>query len=98
MKYTLFSLCLLLCYSASAKTILVGAGRTFKTITAGVKAARSGDTVLVDAGHYREKNLVITKSIVLKGINFPVLDGEKKYEVVSVKAHGFIIDGFRLIH
>ena len=55
-----------------------------------------GDTVLVDAGYYKEKNLVINKRIVLKGINYPVLDGEKKYEIISVKANGVVVDGFRI--
>lgn len=69
-----------------------------KTITEGLKAAETGDTVLVEAGHYKEKNLIIRKRIVLKGIDYPVLDGEGKYEIISVKANGLVLDGFKLIH
>ena len=58
----------------------------------------SGDTIVVDAGTYREKNIVVNKAIILKGINHPVLDGEKKYEIISIKTHDVIIDGFRLQH
>ncbi|MDO8993182.1 MAG: nitrous oxide reductase family maturation protein NosD, partial [Daejeonella sp.] len=61
-------------------------------------AALPGDTIFVDAGHYREKNLIIDKSIVLKGIGSPVLDGEKKYEIISITADGAVVDGFKLIH
>src|SRR5690606_37911157 len=32
------------------------------------------------------------------GTGLPVLDGENKYEIISVKAHGVVIDGFRIIH
>ena len=94
----LLILSLFICYAASAKTIRVGPNRPFKTLTAGLKAAIDNDTVLVDAGHYREKNLVINKSIILIGINYPVLDGEKKYEIISIKADGVVVDGFKIIH
>lgn len=63
-----------------------------------LSVATDGDTVLVDAGHYRERTLIITKRITLKGVQYPVLDGEKKYEIIAVKADGVVIDGFRIIH
>jgi nitrous oxidase accessory protein len=84
--------------SAIANTIHAGANRNFKTITAAINAALPGDTVLVDAGYYAEKKLEIRKRIFLKGINYPVLNGQKKYEVVYVKADGAIVEGFRVVH
>ncbi len=98
MRFFFFIVCCFYCLAASAKTIYVGVNRTYKNITSGISAASAGDTVLVDAGNYKEKNLVIKKSIVLKGINHPVLDGEKKYEIISVMANGVVVDGFRIIH
>ncbi|MEP7110955.1 MAG: nitrous oxide reductase family maturation protein NosD [Ferruginibacter sp.] len=85
-------------FQAPAKTIRIGATRMYKNITAGIDASAAGDTLLVDPGHYKEKNLVIKKSIVLKGTNYPVLDGEKKYEIISIKANGVVVDGFRIVH
>src|SRR6185295_14751447 len=70
----------------------------YKSVNSGVDASSDVDTVMVDAGNYFEKNLVIKKTIVLTGINHPVLDGEKKYEIISIKANGVVIDGFRIIH
>lgn len=81
-----------------ATTRQVGKNREFATITAAILAAKTGDTVLVSAGLYREKNLVIAKKIVLKGTGYPVLDGEKKYEVISIKTNGVVVEGFRIIH
>ncbi len=96
-KFILAILSLFLGYQASAKIIHVGPRQQFKTVTAGIQAAAVGDTVLVDAGYYKEKNLQILKSIVLKGINYPVLDGENKYEIISIKADSVEVNGFKII-
>ncbi len=81
-----------------AKTWYVGNHQFYKTISAAVQAAANGDTIFVEAGLYHEKNLVLNKKIVLKGIGLPVLDGENKYEIISVKANGVIVDGFTIMH
>jgi len=98
MKPAFFIISLLFCGMAMAKTIHAGSTRNYKTITAALAAATAGDTLLVDAGNYKEKNLIIRKSIVLKGINYPVLDGEKKYEIISITADGVVVEGFKLMH
>jgi nitrous oxidase accessory protein len=53
---------------------------------------------LVNAGHYHEQNIIINKSIFLIGINHPVLDGDDKYEIISIKADGVTVDGFKIIN
>jgi len=90
-------LCILVT-NLQATTRQVGKNKEYATVTAAIKAANTGDTVLVSAGLYREKNLIIAKKIVLKGTGYPVLDGEKKYEVISIKTNGVVVDGFRIIH
>ncbi len=81
-----------------AKTIRIGKQQTIKTIQQALIVAVNGDTVLVEQGHYHEKNISINKSIFLIGINHPVLDGDNKYEVISIKANGVVVDGFKVIH
>ncbi|MEO6820135.1 MAG: nitrous oxide reductase family maturation protein NosD [Ginsengibacter sp.] len=78
------------------KTILVGKARQINTIQKGVSLAQNGDTVLVDAGVYKEGQIAIKNSIVLKGINHPVIDGENKHEILFVQGKEITIDGFRL--
>lgn len=77
MRYFFFIFFTLLYCSASAANIYVGAKRSQRTISSAINAAQPGDTIFVDSGIYREKNLIINKSIVLIGIGSPVLDGEK---------------------
>ncbi len=81
-----------------AATWHVGKHQNIKTIQQAIDQCKNGDTIIVDAGNYFEKNMIVSKSIVLTGIDHPVLDGEKKYEIISVKASGVIVDGFKLQH
>lgn len=91
-------LCLLLVKTTLAKTIHVGSAQTVQTVQQAVGMASDGDTVLVDAGVYHQRNLVISKQIYLIGINHPVLDGDHQYEIISIKADGVVVDGFKLVH
>lgn len=82
----------------TGKAIYVGKSKQFQSIQKAIDFAQNGDTIYVEPGIYKEKNILIQKSIVLKGINFPVLDGESKYEIVSIKTTNATIDGFKLQH
>lgn len=97
MKLLTFILCCC-CLPAFSGIIKVGRQQQYKTIAAAIEVAKNGDTVLVDKGTYFEKNLIINKQVVLKGIGHPVLDAEKKYENISIKANNVTVDGFLLQH
>jgi nitrous oxidase accessory protein len=79
-----------------AATILVGTGYPCSQIRQAVQQAVNGDTVLVYEGIYTEGNILIDKSIVVLGKGYPVLDGQKKFEVVSIKADNVVLDGFHI--
>lgn len=98
MKYVLLILCFSLASRIYGNTIHVGAGRTVKEVKLALKLAHDGDTIFVDKGIYYEQNIIIGKPVVLIGIDHPILDGEKKFEIVSVKADHVTIDGFVLQH
>lgn len=69
-----------------------------KTIKEAIAQATEGDTILVKAGTYRESDIKIDKSIVLKGEGQPVIDGEKKGEIVTIGADNVTLDGFKIIN
>jgi nitrous oxidase accessory protein len=79
-----------------AGTIWVGKTRAVKSIQQAIHIASAGDTIMVDYGNYGGGNITISKSLVLKGVNFPVLNGRKKYEIISVKSSHVTIEGFRI--
>lgn len=84
--------------AATASVVTVGKGKDVTTIHEAVDEAKSGDTVLVSAGVYHEKNIVVNKSIALIGVDRPVIDGDHTYEIISVAASNAMVKGFRLIH
>lgn len=96
MKQFVIILLLFISSTIQATVITVGKNKSFTSITQALHIAQSGDTIVVDAGIYYEKNLIIKKPIVLKGIQHPVLQGEHKFEIISVKSDHVIIDGFKL--
>jgi nitrous oxidase accessory protein len=79
-------------------TIFVGKKAFPHTIQSAIKMAHDGDTILVSRAHYFEKNLIVNKAITLIGIDFPILDGEKKYEVLSIKSSHVTIEGFQIVN
>ena len=71
----------------------VGAGKEFHAIQEAINTSQTGDTIVVAPGIYKEKNIIVNKSLVLLGVNYPVLDGAEKYEIVSVKADNVVLKG-----
>lgn len=94
-KYLLGALCMILHnLSAVSATIHVGSGFPMATVREALSVAADGDTVIVHEGTYKEGNLVIDKSISFIGVDWPVLDGQLKYEVLSIKADHVLVTGF----
>ncbi|GAB4468545.1 MAG: right-handed parallel beta-helix repeat-containing protein [Thermoflexibacter sp.] len=78
-----------------AKTFIVNQQQSLKEV---LTLAQDGDTIFVEKGIYKEQNVEIKKSIVLIGRDFPVFDGEEKYEIFSVKSPHVVIQGLRIIN
>ncbi len=91
--------CLLLvglCYSGTAAALLqVGNGKPFSSIRSAIAAARNGDTIIVLKGLYKEGNIVVDKALCLIGKDTPILDGELKYEILSIKSDNVMVKGFQ---
>lgn len=96
-KCTVF-LCLLFIngFLGTAATLKVGKDQPIKNIQTALKQSQPGDTIRVFPGIYKEKNLVIDKPIVLLGEVYPVIDGEFKYEIISIKSDYVTVKGFKL--
>ena len=80
----------------AARTIVVGRNQPITSIRKAIELAKEKDTILVQTGIYKEGNIVINKNIILLGQNYPVLDGEKKFEILTVSGVNITIKGFQL--
>lgn len=78
--------------------IHVGPLHKVKSIRTAIRIANNGDTILVTAGIYKEGNLIISKQLTFIGDKYPIIDGQNKYEVFSIKASKVVIDGFKIYH
>lgn len=87
--YTLF-----ISVNLPAATLHVSNSGKLNSIQAALQQSAAGDTIVIAGGTYREKNLVITKPVVLLGRDRPVLDGEDRFEIISVKSANVVINGF----
>ncbi len=77
-----------------SRTIIVGNDQPVRTIKQALSLSKNGDTIKVLYGIYKEGGITITQPITLIGINFPVIDGESKYENFVVSGKSIKISGF----
>jgi nitrous oxidase accessory protein len=85
------------CHFAYGNSITVNKNGKTKSLKEAIALAQPGDTIYVNSGTYTEGNIIIEKSIVIIGKNYPVLDGENKYEILTIHASNVTIKGLRFI-
>ena len=82
---------------SEGKTYVVSKGGRIQSIKEAIALAKNGDTLIVESGVYKEGNIILEKSLVIIGKNLPVLDGEHKYEILTIHANNVTIQGLKFI-
>lgn len=96
-KSILYTSLLLLCVGTlQARTWTVAPGTPLSSVRDAIAKARPYDTVLVQAGTYREGGITVDKPLTLRGINRPLLDGENQYQPLSIRSSYVSVSGFRV--
>ncbi len=99
MKYIISILFLLNFLHSLAGEIRVCSSCDVKTVKQAIEIAKSGDTILIEKGIYKEFDLnIINKSLHLKGINYPVIDAGMNGTAFGIKANGVTIEGLKIIN
>ncbi|MFN3444851.1 MAG: nitrous oxide reductase family maturation protein NosD, partial [Bacteroidia bacterium] len=80
----------------NAKTWHVNQQKGGKSIKKTLAQTAAYDTVVVHAGLYQEGNIVIDKPLFFIGNGNPILDGQKKFEILSIKSSNVTINGFTI--
>jgi parallel beta-helix repeat protein len=79
--------------SASTWSVDVSGGADFTGIQEAINNASVGDTIIVYSGVYYE-NVVVNKSVTLKGIGHPVVDANGSGSTITLNADGITLVGF----
>lgn len=93
MKATLFIVTFFLTQQLLAARVIVSKSGSCTTIAAGLSLCKNGDTLLIKYGWYKESDLKVMNSIVISGEGFPVIDGERKNEILIIKSNKVTVEG-----
>ena len=80
----------------SARTIEVGEGKAFSSISAALHKAKAKDEILIYGKKIYNERLVIQKPITLKGVGTPIIDGGQRGDVIKVNADNVTIEGLQI--
>src|SRR6478672_8597696 len=80
------------------QTVVVSPTGPVHSIASALRLVRTGGRVVVQAGTYREPEIVITRPVELMGIGRPGLDGEGRHAILTVAADDVTVRGLRLAH
>lgn len=83
---------------AFGQTLTVKKGSNLSAIKQAIAEAHDGDTIFVEAGHYKEGNILVDKPVSIIGKGLAVIDGESKYEVITITASHVTIMGLKIIN
>ncbi len=97
-REALFLFVFLCFYTMHGNQIKVCDSCDVNSIKEAVALSNDGDEILIMPGIYKEHAIVVNKSIHIKGIDFPVIDGEFKETIFKVTADHFSIKGLEVIN
>lgn len=80
----------------SARTIEVGEGKAFSSISVALHKAKAKDEILIYGKKIYKERLVIQKPIILKGVGTPIIDGGQRGDVIKVNADNVTIEGLQI--
>ena len=78
---------------AYAARIIVEKGTANNSITKAIEMAKPYDEIIIKSGLYEEGNIIISKPVKIIGENYPVVDGENKFEIFTVHSDDVSISG-----
>lgn len=98
MKIICLLISLIIATLSYSKTLTVGKGKQFVSIKQAIKAASDGDSIVIYSGRYSEGEIIIDKQLFIKGINWPVIDGKHKFQIITVTAGSSVVEGLQVIN
>ena len=88
-----FTLLLFYSVSAAAETLEVCSNCEYKTIKEAIAQAKEYDTIFIKKGTYKEYDIVIDLPLTIIGEDYPIIDGGKKGEIITITSDNVTVDG-----
>jgi nitrous oxidase accessory protein len=98
LKYLLTILFVFSFNVGNANTIVVGKDQVVTSLRRAIELAKPYDTIILKKGTYKEGNILINKPISLIGLENPVLDGENKFEILTVSGNNILVKGIHFVN
>lgn len=101
MKIRILSTIIAICAAilpAYSSVLEVCATCEYSSIKSAIDAAQKGDLIIIREGVYREGRIVVSKSLHIRGIGYPTLDGGGESEILTITADNVIVEGLRINH
>jgi len=74
-----------------SRTIVVGPGQSIASLKKAIQLAKDNDSIFLKSGIYKEGNIVLIKSLSIIGEDNAILDGENKYEILTISGKNILI-------
>ena len=87
-----------MCQGVFSQVIHVCENCPISSIKEAIASAKDFDTIIVKKGTYKEYDIIINKPLVIKGENYPVIDGELKGEIITIVSDSVVVDGLFIIN
>ena len=97
-KIVLFLAVILMAYPSYAQKIEVCTTCPISTLKKAIAVAKDYDTIIIKKGTYKEHSVIVDKPLTIIGKNYPVIDGEKKGEIITVISDNVTVDGLFIIN
>ena len=79
-----------------AKEIEVCKTCKYTTIVGAIEVSENGGVVLIQKGICKKSNVIVDILITIRGLDFPILDGENKTEILTIAANGVTVEGLQI--
>lgn len=76
-----------------ADRIIVDKNTAINSVSKAIEVAKPYDEIIIRSGVYKEGNIIITKPLKIFGENYPVIDGENKFEIFTIHSDDVSISG-----
>ena len=84
--------------AAAPAEVVVSQDGPVRSIAAALGVVRTGGRVVVEAGIYREPEIVVSRPVAIVGRGLPTLDGQGAHAILTITADDVTVQGLRLAH